>query len=374
MCECRRRAFQGQVTGADFDQPRDALVQIDQDRFGDDQFIRAENVGETAQPGAEIAERQARDSDDSLPVDGHDPAFRTQARAGAVGTGLGDQEFFQFVAVIGLVDVFVDVFSVATQQIGGDAFEASLADGGWRLDMWEVAAKEVAVYAKEQQVALRRGVVFDRKREVEFKPVMGSGCLQGGGIVVDVKEVPTSNSAIRDALLLVDQAFDVGLMDAAQPGAGWTGPGGFIKREVSHADLWNRRATMWAGKGFFRSGGIVVRAGFTLPFRVGRVEGGRDIFSTGWAGAVSQASKQHAQIGIDIGGSAKRGTWASVGKMLVHADRWGKPGDGVDRGFRQPEGNQSKRFHVLALAFFMQDVEPQGGFARTGHTGQDCMI
>ena len=284
---------------------------------------------------------------------------------------MSDQEFFQLVAVIGLVDVFVDVFSVAAQEIGGDAFEASLADGGWRLDIWEVAAKEGAVYAKEQQVALRRGVVFDRKREVEFKPVMGSGCLQGGGVVVDVKEVPTSNGAIRDALLLVDQAFDVGLMDAAQPGAGWTGPGGFIKGKMSHADLWNRRATMWAGKGFFRSGGIVVRAGFALPFRVGRVEGGRDVFSTGRAGAVTQASKQHAQIGIDFGGSANRGTRAAVGEMLVHADRWGKPGDGVDRGLRQPKGYQSERFQVLALAFFMQDVEPEGGFARTGHTGQD---
>lgn len=57
--------------------------------------------------------------------------------------------------------------------------------------------------------------------------------------------------------------------------------------------------------------------------------------------------------------------------MLVHADRWGKPGDGVNRGFRQPKGNHSERFQVLALAFFMQDVEPEGGFARTGHAGQD---
>src|SRR5207302_1543307 len=223
-------------------QPGDALAQIDQDRFGDDHFIRAENGGGTAQPGTKIVERQARGSDGGLPVERPDPGFMRAARAGAVGACLGGQEVVQAVAV------------------------------------------------------------------------MGSGWLQGGGVVVDVKEVPTSNGAIRDALLLVDQAFDVGLMDAAQPGAGWTGPGGFIKGEVSHADLWNRRATMWAGKGFFRSGGIVVRAGFTLPFRVGRVEGGRDIFSTGWAGAVSQASKQHAQIGIDIGGSAKRGTWASVGK------------------------------------------------------------
>ena len=284
---------------------------------------------------------------------------------------MGDQEFFQLVAVIGLVDVFVDVFSVAAQQIGGDAFEAPLADGGWRLDIWEVAAKEGAVHTKEQQVALRRRVVFDRKREIEFKPVMGCGCLQGGGVVVDMKVVPTSNGAIRDTLLLVDQAFYVGLVDDAQPGAGWTGPGGFIKGEVSHADLRDRRTAVWAGKGFFRSGGIVVCAGFTLPFCVGRVEGGRDVFSTGRAGAVSQASKQHAQIGIDIGGSAKRGTRAAVGEMLVHADRWGKPGDGVDRRFRQPKGSQSERFQVLALAFFMQDVEPEGGFARTGHTGQD---
>ena len=157
---------------------------------GDEHFVGAENGGEAVQPGAEIAERQARDGDDGLPVDGHGPAFRAQARAGAVGTGLGDQEFLQLVAVIGLVDVLVDVFGVAAQEIGGDAFEAPLADGGWRLDLWEVAAKEGAVHAKEQQVALRRGVVLDRKREVEFEPVMGGGCLQGGGVVVDVNGVP----------------------------------------------------------------------------------------------------------------------------------------------------------------------------------------
>jgi len=55
---------------------------------------------------------------------------------------LGDQEFFQLVAVIGFVDVFVDVFSIAAQEIGGNAFETPLADSGWRLDIWEVAAKE----------------------------------------------------------------------------------------------------------------------------------------------------------------------------------------------------------------------------------------
>src|SRR2546430_17605732 len=100
-------------------------------------------------------------------------------------------------------------------------------------------------------------------------------------------------------------------MDTAQPGAGWTGPGGFIKGKMSHADLWNRRATMWAGKGFFRSGGIVVRAGFTLPFRVGRVEGGRDVFSTGRAGAGGRAGKPHARVGVEFGGSAQRATRAA---------------------------------------------------------------
>src|SRR5207248_7163544 len=143
----------------------------------------------------------------------------------------------------------------------------------------------------------------------------------------------------------------------------------FIKGKMSHADLRNRRATMWARKGFFWSRCIVVRAGFTLPFGFEKVEGGRDIFTTGRAGAVSQASKQHAQIGIDFGDSANRGTRAAVGEMLVHADSWGKPGDGIDRGFRQPKGYQSERFQALTLAFFIQDVEPEGGFARPRHTG-----
>ena len=40
-------------------------------------------------------------------------------------------------------------------------------------------------------------------------------------------------------------------------------------------------------------------------------------------------------------------------------------------GFAKPEGDQPERFQVLALAFFVQDVEPEGGFARAGHAGQD---
>ena len=52
--EGRRSALQGQVTGADFDQPGDALAQIGQDRPGDEHFVRAEDGGEAAQPGAEI--------------------------------------------------------------------------------------------------------------------------------------------------------------------------------------------------------------------------------------------------------------------------------------------------------------------------------
>jgi hypothetical protein len=142
---------------------------------------------------------------------------------------LSDQVFFQLVAVIGLVDVSVDVFSVVAEETGSDALEAPLADGGRRLDIWEVAAKQRAIHAKEQKVALRLRVIFDRKREVEFKPVMGSGCLQRGANVVDVKEVPAGDGAIPDALLLVDQTIQVGLMDAAQPGACRTGPFGFIE-------------------------------------------------------------------------------------------------------------------------------------------------
>ena len=102
-----------------------------------------------------------------------------------------------------------------------------------------------------------------------------------------------------------------------------------------------------------------------------RVEGGRNVLSAGRAGAVAQAGKQHAQIGIDIGGGAHRGARAVVGEMLVHADRRRQPADRVDRRFRQPKGNHAERFHVLALALFMQDIEPEGRFARTGQPGQD---
>ena len=33
-----------------------------------------------------------------------------------------------------------------------------------------------------------------------------------------------------------------------------------------------------------------------------------------------------------------------------------------------------ERFHILALAFFEQDIEAEGGFARAGHAGQDHQL
>ena len=144
----------------------------------DGRLLRAGDGREMTDPCAELEEREARSSDDGLPVDGYEPAFGTQARAEAVGTGLGDEKLFQLVSVIGLVDVLVDVLSVAAQEIGGDAFEASPADGGRRLDLWKVAAKDRAVHAKEKQIALRPAVVFDRMRKVELEPVVAAAACR----------------------------------------------------------------------------------------------------------------------------------------------------------------------------------------------------
>jgi hypothetical protein len=176
-----------------------------------DHFIGAEHLRQPSQPRAKVAERQEREGDDGLPVYGYGPAFRSQARAGAIGAGLNDQEFFHFIAVSSVLNAF----RVAAQQIGGDTFETTLADGVWRLDTWKMAAEKGAFDSEEQQVALCRGEVCDRQGQIEFEPVMGSGCLQGSSVVIDVKAVPAGNSAIRDALLLVNQALDICLMKAA---------------------------------------------------------------------------------------------------------------------------------------------------------------
>ncbi len=105
------------------------------------------------------------------------------ARTG--GTGLGDQVFFQLVLIIRFIDMFMDVFDVAAQEISGDAFEASPANGGGRLMFGKMAAKKGAFHAKEQQVALRLGEFFERQGEVECEPIIRGGSLQNGGIVVD---------------------------------------------------------------------------------------------------------------------------------------------------------------------------------------------
>ena len=58
---------------------------------------------------------------------------------------------------------------------------------------------------------------------------MGGCCLQSAAMVADENPVPTGDGTIRDALLLVDQALKVGLLNGAQACAGWAGPGGFIE-------------------------------------------------------------------------------------------------------------------------------------------------
>ena len=161
-----------------------------------------------------------------------------------------------------------------------------------------------------------------------------------------------------------------GLVDAAQPGAGGAGSLWLVEGEMRHADLWHGRAAVRAGKRLFQSG-IVVCASVALPVRVGDVEGRRDIFSAGRAGAVSQAGEQHTQVGVDIGGRADRGARAVVGEVLVDADGRREPVMESTGGFAMPKGDHAERFQVLALAFLVQDVEAEGGLARAGQAGQD---
>ncbi len=82
--------------------------------------------------------------------------------------------------------------------------------------------------------------------------------------------------------------------------------------------------------------------GFSFPLSTGRVEGGRDIFPTARAGAVTQAGEQHPQVSVDIRGGTHRGTRAMVGEMLVNADRRGETRDGVDRGLGQSKRDQTR--------------------------------
>ena len=198
--ERRRPALQRQVASADLDQPSDAYMQAGQDGFGDEPLIRAENSGKTVQPGAQRFEREMRERDDGLSVDGHGPAFGAQARAFAVGAGLGDQKVFQLVAVAGLSGMRADVVGVAPQEASGDALEAPSTDGSRWLDGGEVAAKARALHAEEQQVALGRRVVLDRQREVPGEAVVRRGRPQDGGVIVDLKGVPARDGASRTLL------------------------------------------------------------------------------------------------------------------------------------------------------------------------------
>jgi hypothetical protein len=134
---------------------------------------------------------------------------------------------------------------------------------------------------------------------------------------------------------------------------------------MSHTNLRDRRATVWAGEGFFWRNVVLVGARFSIPFLVGSFKGGWYVFSTVWAGTMPQTGKQYAQVGVDLGRGANRGTRAVVSKMLVYTNGWGEPGNSVDRWFCNPKGDHSERFHILAHAFHEQDVKPERRFPRT---------
>ena len=112
----RRGALHAQVARADFEQAANAVVEIVEDGFGDQGFIRGEVRGQAVEPVAQVVERQVRQADDGATGNGHSAAFGTQARALAVGTGLGGEILLQLFEIGGVGGVLV----VAAQQVGGD--------------------------------------------------------------------------------------------------------------------------------------------------------------------------------------------------------------------------------------------------------------
>ncbi len=114
--------------------------------------------------------------------------------------------------------------------------------------------------------------------------------------------------------------------------------------------------------------GIVSLAGLAFPISLSGIEGGRNIFTASRAWAVPQAGEQYAQVGIHIGRGAHRGARAAVGEMLVDADGWRKPVMLSTGGFAIPKATYPRDSRYWRWPFFIQDVKPQRGFTRAGHT------
>jgi hypothetical protein len=72
--------------------------------------------------------------------------------------------------------------------------------------------------------------------------------------------------------------------------------------------------------------------------------------------------EQHAQVRIDFGDGAHRGTRAVVCQVLVDTDRWGEPFDSLDTRFLHIS-HHANRLEILAQRFMMEGVKCQGRFA-----------
>src|SRR5579863_1712422 len=87
----------------------------------------------------------------------------------------------------------------------------------------------------------------------------------------------------------------------------------------------------------------------------------------------ADAGKQQAQIIIDLGHGANRGTWGSGDHLLFDRNSGTQAFNIVDIRFVHPRHELTcvftKTFGIAALSFSEQGIDSQGGFARTRDSG-----
>ncbi len=213
-------------------------------------------------------------------------------------------------------------------------------------------------------------MILERAGHVQVQPVIVGCGTQRPAVEVDQELLPAQHGPVQDALFLVHQSVQPGLVDAAQPGAGGAGALGLVEGEVRHDQLGHLRAALRAGIGRSLAAVFFLLRRQALPPGHSGIKRGRHILTAAGAGPVPQPGEEHAQVGVHLGDRAHRGARALIGQVLVDGDGRRQPGDGLDRRAGHIQADHAQRFHVLPLAFLEQDIEPQRGLARAGKPGQ----
>ena len=93
------------------------------------------------------------------------------------------------------------------------------------------------------------------------------------------------------------------------------------------------------------------------------------------AEGLAAAGKEQAKIVVNLGGGGDGRTRIARGVFLTDGDGRGDPGDlvhiGLFHALQELAGIGGKGFDVAALAFGVDGVKGQGGFAGTADAGDD---